>query len=198
MSGARAAARGRAGRLLGHARGRGERGRRGAQGPRCASPRGCRSRLPERATAAHEVGTVACSVRRGSRSGAGARVVGLAGEAGPIPRIVGVRTASGETVAGHLVVDALGHTFPAPAWLAELGARPPEIASSDAGLIYLAARTTRRVDQDGGAGAVFRSCQSPAVHFARACRRAAAPQNCRLLTGPRGRRNVSPCTSNRS
>ena len=67
---------------------------------------------------------------------AGARVVGLAGEAGPIPRIVGVRTASGDTVAGHLVVDALGRTSPAPVWLAELGARPPEIASSDAGLIY--------------------------------------------------------------
>jgi hypothetical protein len=30
----------------------------------------------------------------------------------------------------------LGRRSPAPAWLAELGARPPEIASSDAGLIY--------------------------------------------------------------
>ena len=67
---------------------------------------------------------------------AGARAVSLVGETGPIPRIVGVRTASGETVEGDLVVDALGRTSPAPAWLAELGARPPEIVSSDAGVIY--------------------------------------------------------------
>ncbi len=60
------------------------------------------------------------------------RVVGLLG--GP-ERIAGALTAEGE-VRADLVVDALGRTSPAPAWLSAIGAQVPRIEASDCGVVY--------------------------------------------------------------
>jgi 2-polyprenyl-6-methoxyphenol hydroxylase-like FAD-dependent oxidoreductase len=60
------------------------------------------------------------------------RVVGFLGES---RRVEGARTEKGELRA-DLVVDALGRTSPAPAWLAEIGASPPELEASDCDVLY--------------------------------------------------------------
>ena len=62
----------------------------------------------------------------------GTRIVGLLGDS---RRIEGARTEQGDLRA-ELVVDALGRTSPAPAWLAEIGASPPALESSDCGVLY--------------------------------------------------------------
>lgn len=64
------------------------------------------------------------------------KVAGFLGTAGPVPRIQGVRLRSGEEVPGDLVVDALGRTSSAPAWIAELGGVPPCVETSPCGLVY--------------------------------------------------------------
>jgi 2-polyprenyl-6-methoxyphenol hydroxylase-like FAD-dependent oxidoreductase len=67
-----------------------------------------------------------------------AAVVGLLtgpAQGGP-PRVVGVRTRAGEQIEADLVVDASGRTSRVRAWLAEVGARPPEEESCDSGLVY--------------------------------------------------------------
>jgi 2-polyprenyl-6-methoxyphenol hydroxylase-like FAD-dependent oxidoreductase len=60
------------------------------------------------------------------------RVVGLLGHS---RRVEGARTEQGELRA-DLVVDALGRTSSAPAWLAEIGASPPALESSDCDVLY--------------------------------------------------------------
>src|SRR5262249_39172776 len=60
------------------------------------------------------------------------RVVGLLGDS---RKVEGVRTEQGELRA-DLVVDALGRTSPAPAWLAEIGAAPPALETSDCDVLY--------------------------------------------------------------
>jgi 2-polyprenyl-6-methoxyphenol hydroxylase-like FAD-dependent oxidoreductase len=60
------------------------------------------------------------------------RVVGLLGDS---RRVEGARTEQGELRA-DLVVDALGRTSPAPAWLAEIGASPPALETSDCDVLY--------------------------------------------------------------
>ena len=60
------------------------------------------------------------------------RVVGFAGGAGTVE---GVRT-DGGPVPAELVVDALGRTSPAPAWLASLGAAPPRVDRAECGVVY--------------------------------------------------------------
>jgi 2-polyprenyl-6-methoxyphenol hydroxylase-like FAD-dependent oxidoreductase len=60
------------------------------------------------------------------------RVVGLLGDS---RRVEGARTEQGELRA-DLVVDALGRTSPAPAWLAEIGASPPVLETSDCDVLY--------------------------------------------------------------
>ncbi|MBF6612782.1 MAG: FAD-dependent monooxygenase [Chloroflexi bacterium] len=63
-------------------------------------------------------------------------VTGLFGDTGPVPRVRGVRTSTGEQIEGDLVVDAMGRRSPVPSWLPTLGGRPPEIDSSDCNLVY--------------------------------------------------------------
>lgn len=60
------------------------------------------------------------------------RVVGLLGDS---RKVEGARTEHGELRA-DLVVDALGRTSPAPAWLAEIGASPPALETSDCDVLY--------------------------------------------------------------
>ncbi len=60
------------------------------------------------------------------------RVLGLLGDS---RRVEGARTEQGELRA-DLVVDALGRTSPAPAWLAEIGASPPALETSDCNVLY--------------------------------------------------------------
>jgi 2-polyprenyl-6-methoxyphenol hydroxylase-like FAD-dependent oxidoreductase len=63
-------------------------------------------------------------------------VTGLFGDDGPLPRVRGVELSTGERIAGDLVVDAMGRRSPVPDWLPLLGGRPPEIESSECGVIY--------------------------------------------------------------
>jgi 2-polyprenyl-6-methoxyphenol hydroxylase-like FAD-dependent oxidoreductase len=65
-----------------------------------------------------------------------ARVTGLVGRSGAVPRIEGVRLRSGEEVRGDLVVDALGRTSPALEWIQQLGSLAPHEESSSCGLLY--------------------------------------------------------------
>jgi 2-polyprenyl-6-methoxyphenol hydroxylase-like FAD-dependent oxidoreductase len=60
------------------------------------------------------------------------RVLGLLGDS---RRVEGARTEQGELRA-DLVVDALGRTSPAPAWLAEIGASPPALETSECDVLY--------------------------------------------------------------
>src|SRR5262249_28772046 len=60
------------------------------------------------------------------------RVVGLLGDS---QRVEGARTGQGELRA-DLVVDALGRTSPATAWLAEIGSSPPTLETSDCAVLY--------------------------------------------------------------
>ena len=60
------------------------------------------------------------------------RLVGLLGDSGSVQ---GARTEQGE-IRADLVVDALGRTSPAPAWLTEIGASPPAHESSDCEVLY--------------------------------------------------------------
>ena len=58
-------------------------------------------------------------------------------ETGPaVPRVTGVRLASGRRVSADAVVDATGRRSPLVSWLADLGAAPPEVASADTGIVY--------------------------------------------------------------
>lgn len=59
---------------------------------------------------------------------------GRATSSGP-PVIEGVVTSEGETIPADLVVDALGRSSAISRWVAELGTRVPEAASSDCGAI---------------------------------------------------------------
>jgi 2-polyprenyl-6-methoxyphenol hydroxylase-like FAD-dependent oxidoreductase len=76
----------------------------------------------------------------GVRWHAGARVTGLAGEPeDDLVRVSGVRVGSdaGErTIPAELVVDASGRRSPLPAWLRELGTRPPKVEQEDCGIFY--------------------------------------------------------------
>jgi hypothetical protein len=64
----------------------------------------------------------------------GVRVVSLLGKRDTVPQVSGVRTEQGD-VEGDLVLDALGRTSPAPAWLEGLGAASLRTESA-CGLIY--------------------------------------------------------------
>ena len=61
--------------------------------------------------------------RRGVSVVGGTPVLGLLGDG---RRVTGVRTADGAERAADLVVDASGRRSPLPAWMAAVGARPPE------------------------------------------------------------------------
>ena len=65
----------------------------------------------------------------------GVRVVSLLGKRDTVPQVGGVRTEQGD-FEGDLVLDALGRTSPAPAWLEGLGAASLRTESSACGLIY--------------------------------------------------------------
>ncbi|MGW7490346.1 NAD(P)/FAD-dependent oxidoreductase [Streptomyces sp. NPDC054786] len=74
--------------------------------------------------------------RQPIRVRAGARVVGLVGDAG---RVTGVRTQHG-VLSADFVVDATGRGSRAPKWLAELGVPPVREAIVDPGLVYVTRR----------------------------------------------------------
>ena len=63
---------------------------------------------------------------------AGVRITGLAGQNG---RVVSVYTDDGDVTA-DLVVDAMGRSSPAPAWLTRIGTRAPEIDRTECGVVY--------------------------------------------------------------
>jgi len=75
-------------------------------------------------------------------------------------RIEGVRTERGELRA-EPVVDALGRTSPAPAWLAELGLSPPALESSDCEVLYYTCYY--RVRWRGGVRRLLPSVRRPAA-----------------------------------
>ena len=65
----------------------------------------------------------------------GVRVMAALGLPGAVPVVTGLRTSHGD-VQADLVIDALGRTSPASAWLQTLGATAPRIESSPCGLVY--------------------------------------------------------------
>jgi 2-polyprenyl-6-methoxyphenol hydroxylase-like FAD-dependent oxidoreductase len=74
----------------------------------------------------------------------GVTVAGLLTEepSGPVARVSGVRTASGERVAGDLVVDATGRRSRLGGWLRDCGAAPPAEEMEDSGFVYYARHFT--------------------------------------------------------
>ncbi|PWU08914.1 MAG: hypothetical protein C5B51_07000 [Terriglobia bacterium] len=78
----------------------------------------------------------------------GQKITGLAGRAGSVPRIEGLRTAAGDMIGGDLVVDALGRTSPVPAWIEALGGRPPQVESFPCGFVYYSRHFRLRPDVD--------------------------------------------------
>ena len=52
-----------------------------------------------------------------------------------VPHVTGLRL-DGEEISADVVVDATGRRSPTPAWLAEIGARPPLEESEDSGFAY--------------------------------------------------------------
>ncbi|MBV9650623.1 MAG: FAD-dependent oxidoreductase, partial [Pseudonocardiales bacterium] len=69
----------------------------------------------------------------------GVRVVGLVSGTAALPGVphaAGVATSTGETLAADLVIDAMGRRSPSPAWLATLGARPPQVNTEDHHFVY--------------------------------------------------------------
>ena len=67
-----------------------------------------------------------------------AKIVGLLdapGSGSGAVRVTGVRTSDGRAVEADLVVDALGRTSQAHAWLEELGARPLAERRDECGLL---------------------------------------------------------------
>ena len=53
-----------------------------------------------------------------------------------VPHVVGVVTDDGEQLRADLVVDAMGRRTPSDAWLADLGASPPQRTADDSGYAY--------------------------------------------------------------
>ena len=53
-----------------------------------------------------------------------------------VPRVAGVVTDDGEQLRADLVVDAMGRRTPSDAWLADLGAAPPQRTAEDSGFAY--------------------------------------------------------------
>ena len=69
----------------------------------------------------------------------GVRVTGLL--PGPsalpgVPHAAGVATSTGEQLTADLVIDATGRRSRSPAWLAALGARPPQVDTEDHRFVY--------------------------------------------------------------
>jgi 2-polyprenyl-6-methoxyphenol hydroxylase-like FAD-dependent oxidoreductase len=91
------------------------------------------------------------------------RAVGVRGllSAGgdPIPRVAGVVTDSGETIAADLVVDAGGRRSALPGMLAQIGARQPTEERADSGFIYFA-RHFRSAD-----GSIPQLLAAPVQHY---------------------------------
>ena len=87
--------------------------------------------LIEAAMASAAMAAPGVTIRRG---------VALAGvvtvDGGDAPRVVGVRTETGEEVRGDLVVDVLGRRSPMIHWLVAAGARPATVEEEDSGFVY--------------------------------------------------------------
>ena len=69
----------------------------------------------------------------------GVRITGLL--PGPsalpgVPHAAGVATSTGEQLTADLVIDAMGRRSRSPAWLAALGARPPQVDTEDHRFVY--------------------------------------------------------------
>ncbi len=84
----------------------------------------------EAAVAAAAASCLGLRIRRG------VAVTGLlTSDAGALPRIVGVRTGTGDLRA-ELVVDAGGRRSAVPRWIVEAGGRPPVDERADCGFVY--------------------------------------------------------------
>ena len=64
------------------------------------------------------------------------RVTGLLARPGHPPRVVGVRTDTGE-LAADLVVDAAGRRTPLDGWLCDIGGRPSMLSRAECGVAYI-------------------------------------------------------------
>ncbi len=71
------------------------------------------------------------------RTGTGVSGLSVRGEAGGVPRVVGLRTTAGTTVPGTVVVDATGRHSQVARWLRDAGARPGVERAQACGFSYL-------------------------------------------------------------
>lgn len=73
----------------------------------------------------------------GVRVHRGSTIAGLTADTdGPVPHVTGLRLGDGQDMSADLVVDATGRRSPTPAWLSEIGARPPQETAEDSGFAY--------------------------------------------------------------
>lgn len=94
------------------------------------------------------------SLRRGST--VAELLTGPAAAAG-VPHVVGVRTASGETIRADLTIDAMGRRSPLPRLLEALGGRPPHEEAEDSGFAYYG----RYFHRPGGMPAILAPVLTP-------------------------------------
>ncbi len=85
----------------------------------------------------------------------GVPVAGVVTDGGTPPRVLGLRTETGEEVLGDLVVDAGGRRSPMTRWLVEAGSRTPLLEEEDSGMVYYG-RHVRAADgvELGGPGMI--------------------------------------------
>jgi 2-polyprenyl-6-methoxyphenol hydroxylase-like FAD-dependent oxidoreductase len=86
----------------------------------------------------------------------------IADTEGPIPHVTGLRMADGDDAVADLVVDATGRRSSTPAWLAQIGARPPHEVTEDSGFAYYG-RYFR--SHDGSTPAIFGPLLTPFGSF---------------------------------
>jgi len=64
------------------------------------------------------------------------RIRGFLGTAGPVPRIQGLLTATGQRIEGDVVLNAMGRMSPVAGWIEALGGSPPIVESLPVGFLY--------------------------------------------------------------
>ena len=74
-----------------------------------------------------------------------------------VPHVVGVRTASGESIRADLTIDAMGRRSPLPRLLEALGGKPPHEETEDSGFAYYG----RHFHRGGGMPAILAPVLTP-------------------------------------
>ena len=89
----------------------------------------------------------------------GVAIAGVVTEGDGVPRVVGLRSETGQEWRGDLVVDVAGRRSPMVSWLAAAGARPATVEEEDSGFVYYGrhVRAPEGVELGGPGGLYFGS-----------------------------------------